>query len=91
MSFDKGVLLGSLHIYAANVDEVIIQPCDNNNAARIVQAWRHLSDIQKIFNQPIEEHAADSTVELEKWHQLKEKGIITEEEYNSKKKQLLGL
>jgi hypothetical protein len=91
VSLHKGMLLGSLHVYAANVGEVIIEPCDNNNAARIVQAWKHLSGIQKIFDEPIEKQAADSTGELEKWHQLKEKGIITEEEYNSKKKQLLGL
>ena len=30
-------------------------------------------------------------IEPEKWHRLKEKEIITEDEYNSKHKQLLGL
>jgi hypothetical protein len=91
ISLHEGALFGSLYVYAANVDEVIVQPCDNNNAARIVQAWKHLSNIQKIFNEPIAQQPKDSAAELEKWHQLKEKGIITEEEYNSKKKQLLGL
>ena len=29
--------------------------------------------------------------ELLKWHDLKEKGVITEEEFEAKKKQILGL
>ena len=31
------------------------------------------------------------TDELLKWHELKEKGVITEEEFEAKKKQILGL
>jgi hypothetical protein len=40
-----------------------------------------------LANKPI----SDRIRELKKWHSLKEKGIITEEEYNSKKKQILNL
>jgi hypothetical protein len=37
------------------------------------------------------ENQADYLVELEKLSELRDKGIITEDEFNAKKKQLLGL
>ncbi|HEY5407464.1 MAG TPA: PH domain-containing protein [Ginsengibacter sp.] len=92
ITFNKGILFGSLHVYAANVDEIIIQPCDNNNAGRIAQVWQHLLNERNIFQTtPANEIPADPVAELEKWHNLKERGLITEEEYNSMKKQILGL
>jgi hypothetical protein len=92
ITFHKGVLFGALHVYAANVDEIIIQPCDNNNAARIAEAWQFLLNERNIINANLANDTAfDPATELEKWHGLKEKGIITEEEYNLKKKQILNL
>jgi len=91
ISFHKGLLFSSLHIYAANVDEIMIQQCDNNNAGRIVQVWQHILNIRNIQSDLTKETASDPVTELEKWHSLKEKGIITEDEYNSMKKQILGL
>jgi len=92
ISFHKGLLTGSLHVYATNVGEIIIEACDNGNAATIIRVWRHLSELQKIFQSDVEPgNISDPAMELEKWHSLKEKGIITEEEFNEKKKQLLGL
>jgi hypothetical protein len=92
ISVYKGLLFSSLHVYAANVDEIIIQQCDNNNAGRIVQVWQHLLNERNIFQTDLaNETAADPAAELEKWHSLKEKGIITGEEYNSMKKRILGL
>ncbi len=86
------MVFGSLHVYAANVDEVIIQPCDNDNAARIAHVWQHIVNERNIFETiPANETTADPIAELEKWHSLKERGLITDDEYNSKKKQLLGL
>ncbi|HVX26145.1 MAG TPA: PH domain-containing protein [Parafilimonas sp.] len=92
ISFQKGSLLGSLHIYAANVDEIIIEQCDNNNAGRIAKAWQFLQTERNIIAADLaNEQASDAAVEIEKWYALKEKGIITAEEFNSKKKQLLNL
>jgi hypothetical protein len=92
ISFQKGLMFGSLHVYAANVDEIIIEQCDNNNAARIVEAWQLLLTERNIIAADLaNEPASDAAAEIEKWHALKQKGIITEEEYNSKKKQLLNL
>ena len=96
----KGSVLGSLHVYASNVDEIIIEPCDNNNAARLVKAWQILLDERNLVNAGLAEQAqlnssgetiSDPTSELEKWHSLKERGIISEEEYDLKKKQILNL
>jgi len=46
-------------------------------------------------NENINQNNVASTVsdtdELLKWHDLKEKGVITEEEFEAKKKQILGL
>jgi len=92
ITFQKGLLFGSLHVYAANVDELIIQQCDNNNAARIADVWQHIVNQRIIFEAtPVSETHNDPVAELEKWHSLKERGLITEEEYNSKKKQILKL
>lgn len=43
------------------------------------------------FITPDENSSIDATNELEKLHELKEKGIITQEEFDAKKKSLLGL
>ena len=92
ISFHKGVLFSSLHVYAANVDEIIIEQCDNNNAGRIVQVWQHILNERSIFQtEPANDITSDPVTELEKWHSLKEKGVITEDEYNSMKKKILGL
>lgn len=43
------------------------------------------------FITPDENSSIDATSELEKLHELKEKGIITQEEFDSKKKSLLNI
>ena len=43
------------------------------------------------FNSPIVNNPIDPADEIRKYFQLKEDGIITEEEFNKKKKQLLGI
>ena len=101
ITISKGSLFSSLHVYAANVDEIIIQQCDNNNAARIVQAWQILLTERDMISSGLaaeaasnpqpDESTSDPTGELEKWHDLKERGIITEDEYNLKKKHILNL
>ena len=92
ITFNKGVLFGSLHVYAANVDEIIIQQCDNNNAARIAEVWQHIVNDRNILETtPVTDTTTGPVAELEKWHSLRERGLITDDEYISKKKQILGL
>jgi len=92
ISLNRGKMFSALHVYASNVDEIIITQCENNNAARIVQAWQILLEERNLISTGLaDDTTSDPATELEKWHSLKEKGIITEEEYNSKKKQILGL
>jgi hypothetical protein len=57
-----------------------------------VQVWKHIVNERNIFQtDPAIEKAADPIAEPEKWHNLKKKGVITEDEYHSKKKQISGL
>src|SRR5664279_4256719 len=92
ITFHKGLVFGSLHVYAANVGEIIIQPCDNSNAARIAEVWQHIVNERALLQTTnVNDTTADPIAELEKWHSLKERGLITDDEYNSKKKQILGL
>jgi predicted Zn-dependent peptidase len=57
------------------------------------QAERWSQDQQEAPQQePVAEQTQDDVyVELEKLGQLKEQGILTQEEFDAKKKQLLGL
>lgn len=92
ISFQRGSMFGALHVYAANVDEIIIEPSNNNNAARIAEAWLFLQTERNIIAENLAmEPASNPANEIEKWYALKEKGIITEEEFNLKKRQLLNL
>lgn len=72
----------------------------NVNKKDTTDFYNHLKEIirkynlnnEKQNNTPSEENTATSDAdELMKWHQLKEQGIITEEEFEIKKKQLLGI
>lgn len=67
ISFQKGVMLGSLHVYAANVDEIIIEPCDNKNGGRIAEAWQILQTERSIIAAGMaNEPASDAAAEIEK-------------------------
>ena len=47
--------------------------------------------IIKIENESVFSEASEQVNELRKWKELLDDGVITEEEFNQKKKQLLGL
>ena len=90
----KGLLLGSIKIWDGasamkidNVQKFALQP--------FVTAVNNAREALKNNNQQIKVEKNNDTndyiKELEKLAELKEKGIITEEEFLSKKKQLLGL
>lgn len=62
----------------------------NNVSRRQAQRWAE-DDAQ---NAPAQQPAApvdDTTAQLQQLAQLKEQGILTQEEFDAKKKQILGL
>lgn len=90
----KGLLLGSIKVWDGasamkidNVQKFALQP--------FVTAVNNAREALKNNNQQVKVEKNNDTndyiKELEKLAELKEKGIITEEEFLSKKKQLLGL
>ncbi len=66
----------------------------NNVSRRQAQRWA-AEDQQQVAQQPVAEAPQasqdDVYLELEKLGQLKEQGILTQEEFDAKKRQLLGL
>lgn len=90
----KGLLLGSIKIWdgasAMKVDQVqkfALQPFVNAvNTAR-----EALKNQNNHFQKPIEEKKDDYIAQLEKLAGLRDKGIITDEDFEAKKKQILGL
>ena len=88
-SYRKGLIFSSVHIYSAGV-ESIIDACLHSSAKTMVE------ELQKLLHAPILAtapaiFAADNTSELKKWHELKEQGIISNDEFEAKKKLLLNL
>lgn len=89
----KGLLLGSISIWDGasqmkvdNVQKYSLQPFVNavNNAKEALN--------QKSVNNVVkEEKKDDSLAQLEKLAELRDKGIITIEDFEAKKKQLLGI
>ncbi len=54
-------------------------------------ARRNNNDDQAAQAAPADDSADDQMAQLEKLGQLKEQGILTDEEFQAKKKQILGL
>lgn len=70
----------------------------NNVSRRQANRWNQQAEAQQYEQAQAEQAAApapapaeDPYVELEKLGQLKEQGLITQEEFDAKKRQLLGL
>ena len=66
----------------------------NNVSRRQAQRWAEKDQMQPGYMQPVQPAAPapeDQYAELEKLGQLKEQGIITQEEFDAKKRQILGL
>jgi hypothetical protein len=60
----------------------------NNVSRRQAQRWAS----EEAQNQPAPQPATDDTyAQLEKLGELKDQGIVTQEEFDAKKKQILGL
>lgn len=93
----KGLLLGKIKIWDGasamkidNVQKYALQPFVNAvNTAR--EALKNpVKPLEKEKGQPIQEEV-DYIKELEKLAGLRDKGIITDEDFEAKKKQILGL
>lgn len=64
----------------------------SNNVSRRQAARYAEQDAQQAAQQPMDAPSQDDVyVELEKLGQLKNDGILTQEEFDAKKRQLLGL
>jgi putative oligomerization/nucleic acid binding protein len=55
------------------------------------EAYEQQMAQQQAYQQPVASPEPDWAAEIEKLAQLKSQGIITEEEFEAKKKQLLGI
>ncbi len=65
----------------------------NNVSRRQAQRWGAEGQAQQAQAAPIEPQATqdDQIAQLEKLGKLKDEGILTQEEFDAKKKQILGL
>lgn len=62
----------------------------NNVSRRQAERWQNDNQVEDAAAAPIQE-SSDPYAELEKLGNLKDKGVISQEEFDAKKKQLLGL
>jgi hypothetical protein len=85
------VVAGTASVVAGNVQHRQQQRWSEQESERQQAAY----DQQVAYEQQMQAQAApvapDYMVELEKLAQLKQQGIITEEDFEAKKKQLLGI
>lgn len=89
-SFRSGLVFGSVSI-TSNSNEALIENCDKNNGASFAKVITNL--INEENNKPqvsAQISQPDNYDKLEKLFSLKEKGIITEEEFNTQKSVLLN-
>lgn len=64
----------------------------NNVSRRQAARWAEQGKTQPGYMEPTQAAPADDmTVQLQQMAQLKEQGILTQEEFDAKKKQLLGI
>jgi hypothetical protein len=92
-SFRKGLLSSSVAITTSN-NESVIDHCDKTVGNKFVDVVQNLiSDLDSKANQPVQTQPVqqDNTLaQLEKLFDLKQKGILTEDEFLAQKAKLLG-
>ena len=86
--------VGSFQEYATNDNVVMFKKRDFNmqEACRMKDTIEH--NIMTVNNHSVyssDHHNVDTTVEIRKYNELLSEGIITLEEFEAKKKQLLGI
>jgi hypothetical protein len=89
-SYRKGLIFCSISIVTANND-AIVEQCDKKSSEKFVNIVLDLiQNIQHINNPQLNMKHNDMTTKLEKLFELKNKGILTEEEYNQQKIKILN-
>lgn len=98
-SYRKGILFGSIAIVTSN-NEAVVEQCDKENAKKFIDSVQkviseHESSQRKVVPPAIPQSANDKYAidlnQLEKIFDLKQKGILTEEEYLTQKAKILGI
>ncbi len=92
-SFRKGLLSSSIAITTSNNDSVV-EHCDKTIGKKFIDVVQNLiSDLDSKASQPVQSQRVqqdNNLAQLEKLFDLKQKGILTEEEFLSQKAKLLG-
>ncbi len=96
IDLDRGTLTSYIILTIAGSPGVTLQHPSNEKLFKFYDLLHYKYDTyktnsapqQNIVNNP---QVTSDTDELLKWHELKEKGVITEEEFEAKKKEILGL
>lgn len=95
IDLDLGITYNYIVLTMAGSPGVILQQYDKNQIQKFYDLLHYKYQTYKTnfsSNNPVNVTSTVSdTEELLKWHELKEKGVITEEEFEAKKKQILGL
>lgn len=68
----------------------------NRVSRRQAQRWSQQGQVQPGYMEPVQQAPAappadDMTLQLQQLAQLKDQGILTQEEFDAKKKQILGI
>ncbi len=66
----------------------------NNVSRRQARRWQDQGEVQPGYLEPNQQQAApvdDTTAQLQQLAALKDQGILTQEEFDAKKKQILGI
>jgi hypothetical protein len=65
----------------------------NNVSRRQAQRWAEKEQVQPGYMAPVQTSAPqdDTAAQLQQLAQLKDQGILTQEEFDAKKKQILGI
>lgn len=91
VAYRKGLMVSSVVITAAN-NEAIIERCEKGSADKFINVVTNLiQSSQSYQNQKNNlQNSDDSIQKLERLFDLKQKGVITEDEYSQQKAKLLG-
>lgn len=93
-SFRKGLLSSSIAITTSN-NESVVDHCDKTSGKKFIDIVQNLiSDLDSKSSQqnvPQANQPENNLAQIEKLYDLKQKGILTEEEFLSQKSKLLGL
>jgi len=92
IQYKKGLLLGSITVFASGNNALIdsIQKSSVQNFAEFVRARVTSSKEHASFQPQNDGGQEDSLIKLEKLAQLKDKGVISEEEFIEQKQKLLS-